>query len=554
MKRFFAVGIVLAMVLTAVPFTAVAEAPAEVWVGDESQENNYETIQEAVDAVAEGGIVIVTPGTYTESVTISVPNITLRSSAGRDVTIVDGNGGQVTIMVLKDLGSVTVQGFTVKGWTVAGIAQGVGNSEGTAFNVLDNKVIAPEETSTHGNSIQVTGDGSTVIGNEVTGTHQTSPNWSGSGILVSKANDVTIKNNKVYGGDLGIAVQGGTTYGWEDADCNGIVIENNTVQTCVTGISIQGDAFDTIIKGNVVKGNQIGIGAQSLKDAPLPEGTKAFNNIIVGNDIGAKVSTKDAVDIPSLDAARNWWESADEPMDKVEGEVLFSPWALNKEFTAFADRKNVDDATDPIGLDEDVNYINVEADSLGEDDVLIIVTDEMGMEFPAALLPSGDVEMVISKKEAGTAPAGFKFLGSVFNFVMTADEDPVTEFAGKVTIVFTYDPAEVENPENLDVYWFDADAGEWVPQEGVVDEENNTVTIEVGHWSEFGLMEAEDDDQDPTDPGDPEDPEEPGTGNDEGEEPEDELPKTGANIMWYLPLGMILLLAGALILRRRVTA
>lgn len=532
-KRILVLGVVFAMIFAVVPFTAEAVvAPEEVWVGDETKDFNFNTIQEAVDVVADGGTVIVAPGTYTETVIIDTPNITLRSSEGRDVTIVDGDGGQVVIQVVNDLGNVTVQGFTVHGWTVAGIGQGVGSREGTAFHVLDNRVIAPEETSTHGNSIQVTGNNSTVIGNEVTGTHQVSPDWSGSGILVSTANNVVIKDNYVYGGDIGIGVQGGTTYGWDAADCNDNTIENNIVENCQTGILVQGDAFDTVIKGNVVRDNEVGIGAQSLKDAPLPEGTIAFTNIIVDNIIGAQVSTKDGVEIPALEAIRNWWGSSDEPVNDVEGDVDYFPWALNDEFTSFATRLAAEDASAPIELEEDVNYIEIDPEDYEDEDVLTIVKDEMEMDFPAALLPSGEVEMIISKKNAGTAPEGFKFLGSVFSLAMTADGNPVTEFEGKVTLVFTYDPDEVDDPDNLDVYWYDPDAEEWVAQNGTVDKEKNTVTIEVDHWSEFALMEAE--------------------GVEAGDD--DILPVTGNNIIWFLPIGLFMMLAGALWFRRRVTA
>ena len=96
-------------------------------------------------------------------------------------------------------------------------------------------------------------------------------------------------------------------------------------------------------------------------------------------------------------------------------------------------------------------------------------------------------------------------------------------------MVFHYDPADVDDPDNLDVYWYNPDTGKWVAQNGTVDTERCTVTIEVDHWSEYALMEAE-------------------------SEEEDGLPKTGTNIDWLIPLGLLLLVAGAFVWRRHLAA
>lgn len=165
-----------------------------------------------------------------------------------------------------------------------------------------------------------------------------------------------------------------------------------------------------------------------------------------------------------------------------------------------------------------------------EDDgsVQLVRENELEIELPAAALP-GNVEVSV-KKVDGDAPEGFKFIGSVYSFTMTAEDgSAVSEFLGKVTMVFHYDPADVDDPDNLDVYWYNPDTGKWVAQNGTVDTERCTVTIEVDHWSEYALMEAE-------------------------SEEEDGLPKTGTNIDWLIPLGLLLLVAGAVVWRRHLAA
>lgn len=62
MKRRPSLVVIVAvcMVLVSVPVGSAAGL-SEVWVGDESQTNNFATIAEAVNAVAEGGSIFIMP-------------------------------------------------------------------------------------------------------------------------------------------------------------------------------------------------------------------------------------------------------------------------------------------------------------------------------------------------------------------------------------------------------------------------------------------------------------------------------------------------------------
>lgn len=88
----------------------------------------YPTIQSAIDAAANGDTVLVAPGTYKEYITIYHKTIDLRSSGGRDVTIINVTGlvddegkghAAVVIHALMDIQCV-LQGFTITGadWIV----------------------------------------------------------------------------------------------------------------------------------------------------------------------------------------------------------------------------------------------------------------------------------------------------------------------------------------------------------------------------------------------------------------------------------------------------
>ena len=52
---------------------------------------SFATIQELIDAASDGDIILVEPGTYVENINFNGKNVTLRSSGGPEITIIDGN-------------------------------------------------------------------------------------------------------------------------------------------------------------------------------------------------------------------------------------------------------------------------------------------------------------------------------------------------------------------------------------------------------------------------------------------------------------------------------
>lgn len=77
------------------------------------------TITAALAAVAENGLVLIGPGSYPESVTVSTPGVTIRG-AERSTTVIDGEGLRPHgIVVVAD--GVTVENLTVTGATFYGV-------------------------------------------------------------------------------------------------------------------------------------------------------------------------------------------------------------------------------------------------------------------------------------------------------------------------------------------------------------------------------------------------------------------------------------------------
>ncbi len=77
---------------------------------------SYATIQAAIDASVDGDSIIVAPGTYFEPIDLKGRIITVKSSGGAGVTILDGSHHDVSIMkaVFGEKRGTVVQGFTFR--------------------------------------------------------------------------------------------------------------------------------------------------------------------------------------------------------------------------------------------------------------------------------------------------------------------------------------------------------------------------------------------------------------------------------------------------------
>ncbi|MHC4696777.1 MAG: right-handed parallel beta-helix repeat-containing protein, partial [Planctomycetota bacterium] len=100
-------------------------------VNNITQALGYDCIQDAIDTANAGDEIVVEPGTYNETIDFLGKAITLRSSGGSDVTIIDATGiGGSVVTCTPGLGLDTVlDGFTITGGTgtdVSGSRRGGG--------------------------------------------------------------------------------------------------------------------------------------------------------------------------------------------------------------------------------------------------------------------------------------------------------------------------------------------------------------------------------------------------------------------------------------------
>jgi hypothetical protein len=407
----------------------------------------YSTIQDGINAVDEEGTVNVYPGTYTENVEINVPNLTLQSTDGRDVTIVDNPSvGLETagISVLANMGTVTVDGFTTDGFR-NGIIQGISQSDGTVFIVKNSKVI-PENNDTDPylrNGIQVTGDNSQVIDNYVVGAPLTST-WASSAIGVVNASNVLVQGNTVNtaSADIGINV-----YNYSNVTVENITIDNNTIIGADRGIRLGGASgnlypisgvtitnnvlnngtrsgiqffhvtlSDITIQGNEIHDNDFfGIEATSadlsgilVEDNEMKghwAGIYFYSGCVVSGDIdvienaiynNSNYHFANAATGQEVKATQNWWGSNQKSdiESQLWGSINFDPWYLE------AEMKNLSssDTTGPtVVLSDDLDG-RTEVKSGDEVNITATFEDINGLDTgvtPTITITASDASVII---------------------------------------------------------------------------------------------------------------------------------------------------------------
>ncbi len=195
-----------------------------------------QSIQQAVDEAQPGDTVLVLPGTYYESVTVSTPGLTLRG-LGRQTVIrpatgtaagtcaEGGNGICVVGTKDRDVEGVTVASLTVTGFTKAGVfAQATDGLTVRNVAAVKNKVWGiAQERSVHStflrNLAQDNGDAGLFLANTVNaeegardtgGTLVAHNRLEGNriGVTVRRLRNLTVAENYVTGNCAGVFVVG----------------------------------------------------------------------------------------------------------------------------------------------------------------------------------------------------------------------------------------------------------------------------------------------------------------------------------------------------------
>ena len=102
--------------------------------------DDFPTVQGAIDAASDGDVVRIKPGVYLENLSLAGKTITLESTDGPEVTIIDANDTGTVITLESGEGPETlIRGLTLKGGNATGSAiYCLGSSPTIEDNVIRN--------------------------------------------------------------------------------------------------------------------------------------------------------------------------------------------------------------------------------------------------------------------------------------------------------------------------------------------------------------------------------------------------------------------------------
>ncbi|MGV8886290.1 MAG: right-handed parallel beta-helix repeat-containing protein [Microbacteriaceae bacterium] len=194
---------------------------------------DFATISEAMNRVAEGGLVLVEPGVYTESVTIDKKDVTLRGT-DRNTVIIDGEGLRANgVQVIAD--GVRVQNLTVRSHTFNGVlVTGMHDANGAqAHNLNGYEKLDPEQFPP---------------------------------LQRFEVSNVTASNNGLYG-----------IYAFNSQ--HGVIRDNYASGSADSGFYVgQCASCDILVTANVAENNAIGYENANASDSVLIAGNRLSNN------------------------------------------------------------------------------------------------------------------------------------------------------------------------------------------------------------------------------------------------------------------------------------
>jgi serine protease len=213
------------------------------------------TIQQAIDVAANGDVIVVSPGTYFENLDYQGKAIMVRSAAGSNQTILDGqNSGPVVTFQTNEQARSVLTGFTIQhGYALSG---GGVTLEGASPTITRNVF--------HGNTQAAGGFGAAIGGDGA------SP---------------TIERNTFEANTCATSLLSGVV---SFVNASAPLIINNIFQNnpcCAINLTLPA-GYSPVIANNTIVKNSVGL----RLDASVPEATLFYaNNIVVGNGIGLLV-------------------------------------------------------------------------------------------------------------------------------------------------------------------------------------------------------------------------------------------------------------------------
>ena len=302
--------------------------------------SSHATIQEAVNAAADGNVIQVANGTYNENVTIN-KNITLISVNGSSSTIIDGNnaGSELGTIFLKPGRNGVTIGAVGQGFTIKGIDGAPGLEKAAVY--LEK---AQDNITIEGNTIEARGDHGllgeynaannniTINNNEFSGQTFIGANPAGVGFSAQFSLPNVPRQLVVFGGGSG------TT------NTQNFTFTNNIISGIAGGMSItdnsgnaiapteQGNTLVTLdlVGTNVITGNTFSGTTARYAEALRARGTGTYTiteNNFTGTYPGYITSNSNPIT-----ATCNWFGTTDEAViaSKIDPSITYIPFNISE--------------------------------------------------------------------------------------------------------------------------------------------------------------------------------------------------------------------------------
>ena len=239
--------------------TSVAQTTINVGPGQP-----YATIQSGIDAAVNGDKVLVAPGTYHENIRFNGKAITVTSSGGAALTIIDGGskGGQATVVFANgETNTSVISEFTIRG---GGDTIFTGTSDGgiyvtEASPLIQNNIV----TANYCHNIDVEFGAATILNNEISGVLQDPQGTQGESYCT-------------FGSGLHLQ-------GTMNPLAAGSIVIGNTIENNLTGSAINiWAAQNVLISNNTIRNNTSPDPGSAFTSANSA-GTVLFQNLIYKN-------------------------------------------------------------------------------------------------------------------------------------------------------------------------------------------------------------------------------------------------------------------------------
>ena len=289
------------------------------------------TIQVGITAANPGDTVLVAPGTYTENIDFFGKDITVTSSGGADVTVIDGGqAGSVATFASGETVAAVLEGFTLRNGSSffdgGGVAvrnssptirnnliidnfgcDGIGvllnfSSAVVEKNVIDHNVRNGCSGGNGGGGILVLGVGNAeILDNVISNNVITSGN--GGGMTLFAAGTPTIRGNLIAGNSasgVSPAAEGGGIWivNFSDATIvQNVIVGNTSDQGGGVSWLVPGGELGPIVVNNTIAGNTATLDGSQIFADGFDAQTLLVNNIIIGPAGGTAVVCGDFNDI-----------------------------------------------------------------------------------------------------------------------------------------------------------------------------------------------------------------------------------------------------------------